>query len=291
MKWAHALLLGSVGALSLSACGSGNRGAGGNGADGGVTDGGTTGGGTFDVAAFLSHYGPLTAHEGDPHGVPSTWAWARQSTSPRLTPPPNTGNLNWWGIVYVDTSDYHAPNTRVEVTGGKLLVLYQGDNRWHVYQVTNDYGGGSWTEDFSAACPTKLNARKEGPGIYSLVPAEGCNSHFWPNLPFQPITGTLRAVVSLSAFRAVLDNPSGADNRARSKYLLEMGSDWRAADGSCPKNSSGVTACAPVEVGRFLYARSQWRLGVMSTMTASDLASLPMPPATLFRLPDGTYPQ
>ena len=105
------------------------------------------------------------------------------------------------------------------------------------------------------------------------------------------VGGSIRAAIAIGSVRLVLANPSGPDDRGSSHFIIAMGSDWRTSSGGgCPTNQFGQLACQGVGGGRFIYPRNQWRAAVMSTMTADDLRTLPMPPAEAFRLPDGTFP-
>src|SRR2546429_90818 len=79
-------------------------------------------------------------HEGSLHGVPLAYDWSTHSLiHAGTTPPrPETTHLIWWGEIYVDDSDFHAPNTRVEIANGKLLVLYEGAAQWRIVQSIPD---------------------------------------------------------------------------------------------------------------------------------------------------------
>jgi hypothetical protein len=245
----------------------------------------------FDVKSFLAHYGPGLPHEGNPSGVPTSWDWATHAgDEPSLTAPPNTGSVNWWSVVAVDLTEQRPANTRVEFRGGKLLVLAVGSNTWTTELADDPIGGGGFKADFTGGCT--YGGVSLGLGDISLDPQPRCLDHFWPSNPaFLAIpANAVRAAISVGAVRLIKADPNGVDDRASSHFLVQMGSDWRSADGNCPKNASGELVCSGVVGGRFIYPKVTWRAAVASTMKAADLAALPLPPAEMFRLPDGSLP-
>lgn len=248
----------------------------------------------FDSRAFLAGFVATLPHEGSMHGVPLAYDWSTHGlVIAGTTPPrPETTHLIWWGEIYVDDTDFHAPNTRVEIANGKLLVLYEGATAWRVVQDTPVIEGGAWTEDFKLH-DQPIDMRVEPGGSRSMVPHEGHNAHFWPKVGFYKVDGRLRAVMSIVQTRLVLANPKGEDDRERAKYLIGIGADWRKPDGSCPIRHSDrgdVPQCTGVGHGREIRPTTAWRVAVFHTMKEAELASLPMPPDSLFRMPDGTYP-
>src|SRR5205823_2938471 len=99
-----------------------------------------------------------------------------------------------------------------------------------------------------------------------------------------------RAAIMIGATRLILADPSGADDRSSSHFIISVGSDWRSPDGGCPTNEFGELVCSGLGGGKFIYPQNSWRAVVGSTMYQADLDALPMPPAEAFVLPDGTYP-
>jgi len=239
--------------------------------------------GAFDVAAFLEQFKPGAAHEELPHGVPVNYSWQSHGISGTPSRPSDeTTHMNLWGQVYVNTTNYHAPNVRVEVIGSQLWTLH-GD-QWVRGYRTNDLAGGAWKEDFTSSGGS-FDMKQEDDGGQSFVPADGYNAHFWPDQAFLPVPEVPRALLSFAFTRLVLDNPAGADNRTGSAYIIGMGADWRKPDGSCPND-----ICTGFGVGRFIKPDDGWRCAVMSTMSSSELSSLPMPPDSVFLMPDGRFP-
>ena len=249
---------------------------------------------TFDSRVFLAGFVAGLPHEGILHGVPPAYDWSTHSLLVAGTTPPRpeTTHINWWGEIYVDGSDFHAPNTRVEIANGKLLVLYEGATQWRIVQSAPDIEGGGWTEDFKLR-DQPIDMRIEPGGNRSIVPREGHNAHFWPKAGFYKVDGRLRAVMSIVQTRLVLANPKGEDDREGSKYLVGLGADWRKPDGSCPirhSDKGDVPQCTGFGHGIDIRPTTSWRVVVFHTMTPAELATLPMPPGSVFRMPDGSYP-
>ena len=201
--------------------------------------------------------------------------------------------MDWWGEIYVDDSDYHAPNTRVAVANGKLLVLYEGATKWEIAQDTPVIEGGGWTEDFLRR-DQPMDMRVERDGSRSILPLEAHNAHFWAKIPFYKISGRLRAVMSVAETRLVLADAQGTDDRDSAKYLIGVGADWRKPDGSCPiqhTDKGDMTVCTGAGNSKHIRPTTSWRVVVFHTMSETDLAKLPMPPESVFRMPDGSFPR
>jgi hypothetical protein len=259
-------------------------------------DGGTTPdtGRTFDevgLRALLSANGPGASHEALPHGVPNSYDWYASSRADPARSDPRLTRLNWWGQVFADTSGVRAANTRVAVRDGVVLLLFAGESSWQVGQRSDTLAGGSWSEDFQRYPCGTFDLRAEPDASRSFVPDLDCAAHFWPDVAHVDIgTRQLQAVVSVAHTRLVLGAPAGPDDRADSHYLIGLGVDWRDPVGGCPQNAAGVPICSGAGVGRMIRPTTAWRAAVFSTMTAADLATLPLPPIAFFQHPDGTWP-
>jgi hypothetical protein len=248
----------------------------------------------FDSRSFLARFVAGAPHDGSLHGVPGAYDWSTHSLVHAGTNPPRpeTTHMDWWGEIYVDSSDYHAPNTRVALANGKLLVLYEGATTWRIVQDTRVIEGGAWTEDFKRQ-DQPIDMRVEPGGSRSIVPHEGHNAHFWPKVGFYKVEGRLRAVMSIVHTRLILADAKRADDRESSKYLIGLGADWRKPDGSCPirhTDKGDLPECTGVGHGKETRPTTSWRVVVFHTMSEADLATLPMPPESVFRMPDGTFP-
>lgn len=258
--------------------------------DGGTVDAGRA----FDengLRALLDANKPGSAHEALPHGVPNSYDWYGSSRADPARGDARLTRLNWWGQVFADASGVRAANTRVAVREGVVLLLFAGETAWQVGQKDNTLAGGSWSEDFQRYPCGTFDIRTELEASRSFVPDADCAAHFWPDVAHVDIgTRQLRAVVSIAHTRLVLGDPSGADDRASSRYLIGLGVDWRDPVGGCPANAAGVPICSGAGVGRMIRPTSAWRAAVFSTMTTADLAALPLPPIAFFQHPDGTWP-
>jgi hypothetical protein len=241
---------------------------------------------TFAVKDFLMRHTPGSNGEDFPHGVPSAYSWYAVATggTPSRPVPENT-HMNAWGQIYVNPSNVRAANTRVAIKTTTLLALMPDSTEWQLLQRTDDVGGGGWKEDFSGVCGD-IVIETEVDGSRSFVTTDGCNAHYWPELPFVAIPVVPRAVVSIAHTRLVLADAGAPDDRAQSTYLVGVGADWRKPDGSCPND-----ICTSVGISKFIKATNSWRAVVMSTLSPSELDTLPLPPADHFRLPDGTFPE
>ncbi len=260
------------------------------------------------IGALLGNYTPAippnptgAPNEGIPNGVPSTWDWATGAGQTNLVPdpPPDTSgpytgvpysSSNYWGLIYREQGYSVVSNTQVQLANCQYWVLPTGSNTWSLLQdESRGLQGGNWTEDFSASAGDLAFLPGTASSPESVItPPMGENAHFWP-AGWYVTPPSLRAAVTVCRVRLVVANASLPDNRASARYLLEMGADWRHADSTCHLYPTG-NICSPIEDGKFIRITSQWRDGIMSTMSSSDLQSLPLPPASAFVLPDGTYP-
>jgi hypothetical protein len=240
--------------------------------------------GEAELRALLAAFQPGALHEALPHGVPNSYDWYDRSRADPMRGDLRLTSLNWWAQVFADSSGTRPPNTRVAVKGGVVLLLFENETTWQVGQRSDVLEGGSWSEDFQSYPCGTFNMRTEPDMSRSFVPDPGCASHFWPNVAHVDIgTRQLRAVVAVAHARLVLGDPVGVDDRAQARYLVGLGVDWRDPVGGCPTNDAGVAICSGAGVGRMARPTTQWRAVVFSTMTSSDLASLPLPPIDHFR--------
>lgn len=244
--------------------------------------------GAFNVRAALAADAHGAASEARPHGVPTYWDWGGAAIVRGITPPTNDSRfMNMWGQVYTDAANAHPANTRVTIAACELWQLPATGTTWVRVQGSSSsrLEGGAWSEDFSRDNGT-FDIRREADGSYSTVPPNGYNSHFWTTDPLaDPGTGS-RAFITACSTRLVLANPSGTDDRAQAGYVVSLGIDWRKADYGCPV-VNGITVCNGLGVGRFVRVTNEWRRVVFSTVPAGS--SLPLPPADVFRNPDGTF--
>lgn len=250
----------------------------------------------FDARRFLSLYGPNLAHEGFPHGVPTTYSWYRKSSLPTMSPPNGETMANAWGQAYFDrtfdTSRIAQVSTRVEIGSGALWVLYDDSTRWTRLQSSSRIGGGSWAEDFHSTCKT-WNKRTESDGKASArIDSAGCNIHFWPDVAHASVrVGHQKAFFASAALRLVPETPGSPLGSESTQILGGAGADWRVPGGGCPTPSdSKVAVCKGIGIGRFVKLSARWRLASYISCSPATLDSIPLPPLEAFLLPDGSYP-
>lgn len=245
---------------------------------------------TFDKVLLLSANVPGASHEATPHGVPAGYDWQSKSTLHSLSPPSSdSGYINLWGQIYVDTTNIRPANTRVAVAGCQVWGLAKTSSSWTklVDAPPGNLEGGVWSEDFQSY-GSGFDIRTEPDGTQSMTNKSGYNAHWWTRQPLANVGSNYRAFITTCSTRLVLANPSLADDRDQSHYLLNLGIDWRKPDYGCPF-VNGITICSGVGQGKMIKVAKNWRRAVFSTMSSSELASYPLPPDDAFRNPDGTY--
>jgi len=244
----------------------------------------------LSISALLANFTDGSAGEALPHGVPTSYSWEAHASGSGTTPPaPNSNYIDWWGQVYVDTTDVHAANVQVELDNCQFWALANGSNTWQNLQNSSaGWGGGNYTEDFTSSNGSLAFTNGHDSGAVSVVPLEGYNAHFWGQQALISIS-SLQAAITVCRTRLVLANASGPDNRSSAHYILSTGADWRQSNYACPV-VNGVTICDGLGVGKFIKITSAWRDAIFSTMSQAQLSSFPLPPPAAFVLPDGAYP-
>jgi len=248
------------------------------------------------VKAFLARHTVGTLHEAIPHGVPTNHEHRTKAVLKNPAPPnAEMTYINIRGAVYVDESNYRAPNTRVEIINCQTYGLKQATNAWEklIDLSPGKLAGKGWHEDFSTPGDAMYtNIRTEASGSKSVINYDGYNLHFFNNTNLAPLVYVgynYSEFVTGCSTRLILEDPNGPDNRASSAYIITTGNDWKKADNTCTVNQSGATLCYAIGAGRYIKATSNWRRVVYSSLDSADLNSKPMPPDALFRNPDGSF--
>jgi hypothetical protein len=249
-----------------------------------------------DVKTLLSRHTAGTLHEAIPHGIPTNHEHRTKAVLKNPSPPnADMTYINIRGAVYVDESNYRAPNTRVEVINCQTYGLKKATNTWEklIDLSPGKLAGKGWHEDFSSPGDLKYtNIRTEASGSKSVITYDGYNIHFFNNTNLAPLVYVgynYSEFVTGCSSRLILEDPSGPDNRSESTYIITTGNDWKKADNTCTKNSSGATLCYAIGAGRFIKVNNDWRRVIYSTLDSTDLDSKPMPPEQLFVNPDGSF--
>lgn len=255
---------------------------------------------TGPVADMLRRSGPGAPHEAIPHGVPPNFAWHDHATVEQLAPPDAISTWqNIRGAVYVDESNVRASNTRVEIKKCESWGLDASTSVWRKYidlspDTTGEaVSGRPWKEDFTAPGLRELSdLRNEPDGGVSVINHDGFNYHYYSDTGRAPLVNVGRSFsgyVTGCSFRTVLADPTGPDNRAASRYIANVGNDWKGPNGECTTNSSGSTLCYAIGNSRFLRVTPTWRRVVFTTMTGQDVDTKPLPPQYPFLNPDGSF--
>jgi hypothetical protein len=224
--------------------------------------------------------------EKPPQGVPAHWSWVAGSTTPTTVPPDSDyTHANYWGAVFRDESNTTPANTKIELRNCSFWILHQGESEWMKVANGPALGGGTFSPTYASGGPNPdvLTDFENGSDV---VPAPGYIWHFWPDDSYQPVRqNEIREVLSNCQSRLALRDASVEDDRAAAGYLVHMGIDWR--DPNDPGCADTNYVCVSFGVSRFETVETHWRNHTFHSLTAADLeAGVPLPPTSLFKLPD-----
>jgi hypothetical protein len=213
-------------------------------------------------------------HEGLPHGVPLTYDWSQAPLVGMGNNPGTFRAMIAWGQLYEDASGNPATNTRVQIRDIKAYLLSRQDNRWHLLQASRLVQGAAFREDFVDNINKPADVRLEGDGTISVTAGGGYNFHFFPatRTPIDP--ADIAGIFTTVQARLVLNDPSRADDRARARYLLDMGGDYwldLTAQWDYWKTN------ADIGIGRFKYVTTDWQAFNMTTLSATEIRQNPPP--------------
>jgi hypothetical protein len=196
-------------------------------------------------------------HEGVPHGVPTSFSWAKGPSLQAAVPPAGMSAITSWGQIYADSSDTQPANVRVELRNMETYVWSNSRSEWTRVQAGTHVDGAHYVEDFAAnaALPTDLRAEPDGGTSTAMV--TGHNFHFWPagERGSLPDPADVSAVYTTVQARLILDDPNGPDNRSQARFLANAGGDWwrtLTAPYGDGNNNPGIGQ------GRFTYVTSDW---------------------------------
>jgi hypothetical protein len=217
-------------------------------------------------------YSMSGAHEGAPHGVPTSFSWAKAPSLQAATPPPGMSAINAWGQIYADLANTQPANVRVELRNMEAYVWSNSNHAWTRVQSDAHIDGAHYVEDFAGNSSIPATLRSEPDGGTSIGMVSGYNFHFWPanergNLADPADIGAVYTTVQA---RLVLDDPSGPDNRSQAHYLANTGADWwrtTSASYGDGTNNPGVGQ------SRFTYITSDWT--AINFYTGGPIASAP----------------
>ncbi|MBX3018223.1 MAG: hypothetical protein KF767_10065 [Bdellovibrionaceae bacterium] len=163
--------------------------------------------------------------------------------------------LNTWMQVF-EADGNTATNTRVQYRNLKLFVLSQSTRTWS--QLRNDALPWTDTWTYPFAHVSNMGMRNESSGV-SFKPAYPDFGHGY-GTHNTIVPQDIRAVFVSMETRLILDDPSGADDRASARYLVNVGADYWPDAASVNTTWSYAPG---VGHGRFILATSNWRLATM----------------------------
>lgn len=249
-----------------------------------------------DVKSLLFKFVVGTAHEATPHGVPTNYDWSSKTTLKRPSAPDGeTTYLNFWGQIYFDQSNAKPVNTRVAIADCSIWGLEKSSDSWKriMDNSPTNLSGRAWAEDFQTQPPRGdyYDQRAESDGSQSFGMYRDYTAHYFPKYPndLANVGYEYSEFVTGCSTRLVKDSNNAPDDRNDAKYVLSIGNDWRRSDYKCQQNENGVNICGGIGVGKFIRVTKEWRRAVYSTLSSTDLQSKPLPPASAFINPDGSF--
>jgi hypothetical protein len=249
-----------------------------------------------DVKSLLSKFVAGTAHEATPHGVPTNYDWSSKTTLKRPSAPDSeTTYLNFWGQIYFDQSNAKPANTRVAIADCSVWGLEKNSDAWKriMDNSPTNLSGRAWAEDFQTQPPRGdyYDQRTESDGSQSFGMYHDYTAHYFPKYPNDLVNVGYEysEFVTGCSARLIKNSNNTSDDRNDASYLLSVGNDWRRSDYKCQQNENGVNICGGIGVGKFIRVTKEWRRAVYSTLSGTDLESKPLPPASVFLNPDGSF--
>jgi len=208
-------------------------------------------------------------HEGEPHGVPTSYNWSRK---PRIGMGKNPGRfraITAWGQLYEDAAGNPARNTRVQIRDMRTYVLSKKDGKWHLIQQSRGVEGGAYREDFAGDINKPADIRNEPNGSISVTAGGGFNFHFWPSSGRASIDPNDIAGVFITVqARLIIADPDKPDDLSQARYLLSAGGDYWS---SLTARWDNWTTNGDIGIGRFKYVTKDWKSFNMSTVSAQTL--------------------
>jgi len=222
-------------------------------------------------------------HEGQPHGVPSSFDWAQGPVVIAGNDAKGWKAITSWGAVYEDSRGNPATNTRVNIRDMQTYLLQKSTGKWLLLQNTSSPVGAAYREDFSGDLNQPADCRREPNGTISAAAGGGHNFHFYPANRASIDPNDIGGIVVVLEARLIVADPRKPDDRSSARYLCVGGADYYPSlEGGWP----GAASFNPgVAVGKMKYVHSAWRSFAMTTLTQRQLRSNP-PPVNL----DGVLP-
>ncbi len=215
------------------------------------------------------------AHEGRPHGVPTSIDWALKPRVGALAPPLGWNAAIAWGQLYEWIGGNPATNTRVQIKDLEMYYLSKADQKWHLLQKSVGVDGNAYVEDFAGDVNKPADKRIEKDGSVSVKAGGGYNFHFWSKLGRvkYPVNDVAGIYVTVKA-RLVVDKAELPDDRTSAKYVMSVGGDWwqtlTVAWDQWKTN-------ADMGISRFRFVTPEWKSYNMCSVSANTLRTNPPP--------------
>jgi hypothetical protein len=205
-------------------------------------------------------------HEAPPHGVPSSYDWARGPRPRRAAPPADFTAFTAWGQLYRCAGARFDPAETVELRDLETWLLVGG--HWKRAQRSSALGGAAFAEDYVGP-PAAARLVARGPKGSRVRMRVGRNFHFWP------AAGRVRFDARRVTDVAVVVRARRVDGGSKAGCLtLSVGADyWRSLTAPAAGSGNAVDA----GIGRFKRVDGNWRAFSMTTASADALARHPVP--------------
>lgn len=208
-------------------------------------------------------------HEGRPHGVPTSYGWTKGPRMESGNDPAAFGAIIAWGQVYEDAEGNPAKNTRVQLKDIKAYLLSKKDGKWRLIQNSRDVAGAAYREDFVGDINKPADIRNEADGSVSVKAGGGYNFHFWPSTGRAPMDpDDIGGVFTTVRARLIIDDPTQPDDRAKARYLLNMGGDYWL---NLNAKWDNWTTNKGIAMGRFKYVKPEWQAFNMTTLSEDEI--------------------
>lgn len=166
--------------------------------------------------------------EAQPHGVPSSFDWAKCPRVGYGNDPKYMRAVLPWGQLYAATKGDNTTNTRVQIRNLYVYYLSKSTNKWTLWAGSKSVTGAYYAEDFNNnnSIPA-INIRTEATGGVSVKLVPNYNYHFWSDNGRRTIDPTdIKGVWAYCEARLIMDNPAKPDDRNQAQFILSTGSGY-----------------------------------------------------------------
>jgi hypothetical protein len=213
-------------------------------------------------------------HEGRPRGVPSSCDWVSRPRVRNGNHPGAFTAMVAWGQLYEDAAGNPATNTRVQIRDLRAYGLSRRDHRWRLLQRAWLVHGAAYSEDFADNINQPAAIRAEADGSLSVTAGNGYNFHFYAPARTSIDPSDIGGIFITVQARLVVNDPGLPDDRARARYLLNVGGDYWF---SLTAQWDYWKTNGDIGIGRFKYVRTGWQSFNMTTLSESEIRRNPPP--------------